>query len=339
MGLTNFPNGISSYGVPIYGAGGIFGPGCGDIHYLVGSRSVSDTYYNMLKNKGVSDSQIYVTLATAYAACTDNQGDVVVAFPATYTVTATLVWAKDNTHLYGTGGPLTRGAMCGTTGDVLFNTTTITQANIVEVTGDHVQFHNVQFRNAGANAACLTALKLSAGRSFYAEGCHFVGHAAATQVATAATSSVWFYSTGTTRPWGAYFKNCKIGDAGEVVRTAGSPIYFSGTTGSTAKYITFEDCVIEGWCETASVGTVDISANYTIDRYLLFKNCMFYNYYVNNASTATEVFDNGCGTTFNCILWDSIQMGHAAWNTTGLNYFYGNAAAAGATGGTITALT
>lgn len=339
MGYTNYPHGITSFGIPIHGSGGLFGPGCGEIFYLVGTKADSDIYYKHLKNNGMDDSKIFATLATAYTACTSGRGDVIVAMPATYTVTASLTWDKDNTHLVGAGGPLSRGAMSGTTGDVLFNSTTITVASIIDVTADHVQFHNIQLRNAGANASCLTALKLSAGRSFYAEGCQFVGHAAATQVATAATSSLWFYSASTLRPWGAYFKDCKIGDAGEVVRTAGSVIYFSGTTAYTPKYITFDHCVIEGWCQTASVATVDFSANYCIDRYVLFDNCLFYNYYVNNAGTATEVFDNGCGTTFNVLLKDCMQQGHAAWNTTGLNYFYGNSAAAGATGGLATALT
>jgi len=309
------------------------GPGVGDIHYLVANDSA---YYAWLRDDlHQSDSKIHHSFADGEDALTASRNDCLLVYPGTYTVTAQTVWDKNLTHLIGMAGPRSRGAMGGT----LINCVTTTVANVVELEGNNCQFHNVQLRNVAANAGNLAALKLTDGVNFYAKGCHFSGQGAATQVATAGNCAVWFYTDSGGKPWGATFVDCKIGDAGEVVRTAGSPLFFSGGSALTPKYIEFHNCVIEGWTQTASVATVDLSANYCIDRYLLFKDTLFYNYYVNNAGTATEVFDNGCGTTFNALLFNCMQQGHAAWNTTGLNYFYGNSATPSATGGLATALT
>jgi len=337
MPLTNFPHGVTSFGIPQYGQGFPLGVGAGQVYYTVTEKSATNYFYVQLTKNGIPGNRIFLTLAAAYAATTSGQNDVIVATPGTYTETATTTWANDNTHLVGVGGPQSRGNMGNS---VCFNTTTITLASVVEVTGDNCCFYNVQLRNAGANAACLSALKVSDGENFYAEGCHFVGHAAATQVGTANTCSLWLYTASTGKPWGATFVNCKIGDAGERVRTDGYPIYISGTAGGTAKYVTFDNCVIEGWCETAAKPSVYFAANYCIDRYILFKDCFFFNYWVNQADTQGEVIGNACGTTFYCVLMGSTcNAGFTAWNTTGLAYIHACGPAAGATMGTAVAAT
>lgn len=308
-------------------------PGMGDVFFVAPADSAYNTWF---KKMGVDNHHLLTTPALAYAATTAARNDIVAVAPGTYAVTANLAWAKDNTHLVGLAGPNSRGGM-GT--GVCINTSTAAVDSVIEVTGDNVQFHNVQTRNVGAANTNLSSLKLSTGVNFYAEGCHFSAQGAATQVDTATACALWFYTATAGKPWGARFKNCKIGDAGELVRTAGPVVYFSGGAAGTAKYIEFIDCVIEGWCETAGIPAVEFAANYCIDRYVLFKNTLFFNYYVNNAANLTEVFKNGCGTTFSCLLFNCMYKGYAACNTTGLNYFWGDAALPAATGGLACALT
>jgi len=201
------------------------------------------------------------------------------------------------------------------------------------------QFHNMYLRNAGASATNYTALKLHCGENFYAQNCQFVGHAAATQVDTAATSSLWLYSDSTGKPWGAYFNHCRIGSASETIRTAGSTIYASGAAALTEKYCTWEDCTIESYSDTAANPAFHIAEGFAGDRYFLFKNCFFYNFSVNHAQAANEVINDDSGSTHEVILMNCVSMGYSVWDADGIGYVYTHGAAAGATAGTMTAAT
>jgi len=312
------------------------GPGVGEIRYLVPASSSTSQYRTQLQSMGVEDEDMYDDFVKAENALTGYRNDSLLVFPGTYTVTASTAWDKPNTHIIGLGGPLSQGAM-GTS--ALINCETTAVASVVDVQGSNCQFHNIQMRNVAANAGNLCALKLSLGVNFYSKNSHYNGQGAATQVATAGACAVWLYTATAGKPWGARFDDCKIGDAGEVVRTAGPIIYFSGTAAGTAKYIDFRDCVIEGWSQTAANPAVHFAANYCADRWIRFKNSLFFNYYVNNVANLTQVFDNDCGTTLKVILQNSSQTGWAAWNSDGLQYIYTDVAAAGATGGLMTATT
>ena len=311
------------------------GPGIGNLFYLVTNKT-TDVYYNLLLKRRVPEDQIFTTLASAEDAMTSGRNDTLFVYPGTHTVTASLTWDKNNTHLVGCGGPLSRGGMGS---GVYINCETAAVAQVIDVQGSNVEFHNVQLRNVAANAGNLCGLKVSSGVNFYASRCQFSGQGAATQVATAGTCALWLYTASTGKPWGATFENCKIGDAGELVRTVGAVIYFSGTAGGTAKYVDFVDCVIEGWSQTAANPAVHFAANYCIDRWVRFKNCEFFNYYVNNVANLTQVFDNDCGTTFKVMLHNTCQTGYTAWNSDGLQYIFTDSPAAGATGGLMTATT
>lgn len=85
MGLTNFPNGITSFGVPVMGAGGTI-------------PSTTGTYYFVDSNTGAagadgkSPSTAVATVAQAIALCTANKGDVIVVMPGhAETVTSTSI--------------------------------------------------------------------------------------------------------------------------------------------------------------------------------------------------------------------------------------------------------
>src|SRR3989304_10385005 len=82
------------------------GPGIGDVFYLVVSGSA---YHVWLLNQRISGDHIFTTLAAAYAAMTNRRNDVLLVYPGTYTVTASLTWANDFCHMIGLGGPNQRG--------------------------------------------------------------------------------------------------------------------------------------------------------------------------------------------------------------------------------------
>jgi len=293
------------------------GPGIGEIFWVAPDRSATSQFRTQLENQGITD--IDTTIAAAEDRCVAYRNDIVMVFPGTYTVTESLTWDKANTHLIGIGA-LNRGGMGST---VYVNNATADVEQVIKVDGHNCQFHNMYLRNAGADAQCYTALKVHKGENFYAENCQFVGHAAATQVDTAATSSLWFFIDATGKPWGANFKNCRIGSASETIRTAGAVIYISGSAALAPKYITFTDCTIESYSDTAACEAVHIAASNSSDRYMLFKDCLFYNFSVNHATSMTEVFVDDSGSTHEVLLMGSTcAMGYTSWDNGGIGYIY-----------------
>jgi len=76
MGFTNFPNGITSFGVPILGAGRFTSPW--NTHYFVDGNNGSDSNSGLEPNKAFASIQKAVTTSTG--------GDVIYIRPKTYTM-------------------------------------------------------------------------------------------------------------------------------------------------------------------------------------------------------------------------------------------------------------
>jgi len=295
--------------------------GLGGDSFFVTAADSSTNKYREWAREYLPNDKLYTTIAAAEDACVSGRGDTVYVFPGTYTVSASLTWDKHNTNLVGLGGPLSRGGMGK---GVYVNCATANVAQLIDVQGDNVQFYNINLRNAADDADNVAALKVSLGESFYAVGCHFVGQAGgSTQANADAACSLWLYTSSSGKPWGAYFKNCRIGSASEQALTGGQVILFSGSTALTAKYITFEDCTVESYSDTAGVCAVHIDANYSNDRYTLFKDTLFYNFSTNHTQALTEVIDDDSGTTHETILMGSTcAMGFSSWDNAGIGYTY-----------------
>ena len=105
MGYTNFPGGVTSFGIPI-------GPNTlgltGQPRFVVpahSSTSATANYFKKWATKNIGGGNVFTTIEGAYNACQSGRNDTVFVFPGTYTVTSALSWAKHHTHLVGLGGP------------------------------------------------------------------------------------------------------------------------------------------------------------------------------------------------------------------------------------------
>jgi len=76
MPLTNFPNGITSFGVPVMGAGSGIPATTGNYFFVSSVASVGATMRD-----GSSPERPFATIAAALAKCTASQGDVVIVMP------------------------------------------------------------------------------------------------------------------------------------------------------------------------------------------------------------------------------------------------------------------
>jgi hypothetical protein len=310
MPLTNFPNGITSFGVPIFGGfGGPIGIGMGDLRYVVAAKASSNLYYKHLMDIGVANGDIYSTLAAAYAATTSGQNDVIAVTPGTYTVTASLEWANSNTHLIGLGGPVYDGSdqyAC----NILFECTTINVAEVLKVSGNWNQFYNVGFANRAADADNLAAVNVTSYGNYF-ETVGMYGLMAATQDATVAAASLYVGDAGLSK-----FVNCIIGSDVWTHRSGAkqAQIRFTGT--GRPNNITFKGCQIKSNSNTADCVMVAMPAVTSIGRNIVFDDCLFSNWYDSGTELTAAFYDVASSSQKNCIaLHRCSAFGIAEWTT------------------------
>jgi hypothetical protein len=111
--------------------------------------------------------------------------------------------------------------------------------------------------------------------------------------------------------------------------------------GAVAGYFNeFMDCIFDTRIETvggAAVAGIVLAQNYAADRYLLFKNCFFYNFWINHVDKAQYVIYDLSGTTNDIVLMNSAFAGFDAWANTG-TFVFTNIAESADHGGMVTAV-
>jgi len=154
MSLTRFPHGISSFGVPVLGAGPIVTTGTVYFVHHTGSNS----------NSGLDPTQPFANLTTAITACTTNKGDVIILMPShAETISTTVTLSKANVSIIGLGNGTARPNLTqGTTGST----------GMLTVSGSNNRIANVYFTGSatGTNEPLLT---ISTGSNVTVEGCVF----------------------------------------------------------------------------------------------------------------------------------------------------------------------
>lgn len=315
MGMSNYPHGIMSMGVPLFGGDGV---GIGKVRFLVKEKASTDAYYTLLRTNKIPEADIYTSLSDAYDAMTDNRNDTLYVFPGTYTQTAKITWAKSSTHLIGVGSHNQRiPATAGTTGCVYFPCTTA-MTELFLITGHHCVFANFStYLSTATGVADITVQ----GRNTTLRNIFMKGGQDATQLASAVLG-YGLYCDGGAAGYcnGLTVEHCHIGDPRNTVRTAGGMVYMVGVTNAGMCY-EFKDCFISGWSETAGVSAVYQTGNWACDRYVLWQDCTFYNFYTNLGAILTAgVFNDTCGTThMNLLTGRTCQYG---WNVWGNNDSY-----------------
>jgi len=144
MSLTNFPNGISSFGIPVMGAGGI--PATPGTVYFVDYTNGSDG------NNGKSTTKAFKTVSKAYTSATTDKDDVICLIgSATHVLTEMLSVTKNRIHFIGMDG--TNGRYFGQNAKISLTATTgATNIGTIQNTGVRNSFTNIKFVNASTVA-------------------------------------------------------------------------------------------------------------------------------------------------------------------------------------------
>jgi len=266
----------------------------------------------------------------AFNSMSSYRNDVLMVFPGAHEETAELAWSKPHTHMVGLGGPNMLGDYSEP--NVVLYSDTITVANTINITGQNCIFHGINFQNAGANAACLSAVKLDKYGCVFKD-CRIAGTMATTQAATALACSLWI------RGAGMYpiFDRCVIGHDVWTVRTGtaqGVILFNESNTQVNGGW--FKDCQILSYCETSSGAFVSVVGNNVLGRGWVFQDCVFNNYTAGTAmdqafyqSASNSIYDRAI-LLKDCIL---NTKGCASWQDSDYGNIYGNQAASAATGG------
>lgn len=174
MSLTRFPHGVSSFGIPIIGAGPIVTTG--NVFFVDDSGSNS--------NDGLSPEHPFVSLAYAITRCTASQGDTIILMPGHAETTTAIAMSTAGIHVVGIGIGADRPTITATTG----------ATDLINITGANCTLEN--FNLVGAASGCTALIDIAA-NDFTAINMKF-SHGAAPVVAVSIASGL--------RP---SFYNCK----------------------------------------------------------------------------------------------------------------------------------
>ena len=287
MSLTNFPNGITSFGVPVLGTiGGL--PFTGN-YYFVDPVTGADG------NVGTPEQPLK-TLYGALAKCTAGNNDVVVLIGDgsstgsarlstalaqsinSAATTGTLNWNKNATHLIGVAAPTSvaqRARIAPPTGT--YTATTFNSDAFINVTASGCYFANLSvFCGFSTGSASMIAWTDSGSRNAYSN-VNIYGMADAASAGGANARTLKLNGGGEHT-----FINCTLGGDTVARSAANATVELAGGTARNS----FIDCVFPFQCSAGTPLGLKVGAAAGMDRYALFKGCTFVN---NIGSTSTSM--------------------------------------------------
>lgn len=272
MSLTNFPNGVTSFGIPVLG--GLLPPG-GNVYFL-------DPDQGNDGNDGSSPAQAFATLAVAENALTANQNDILfyIANDASLTLTAALAWDKDYTHFIGLCAP-THAAQRAR----IFQLSTLTGASpLLTISASGCIFANFYIFQGVADATSLINVSVTGGRNLF-YNVHFAGGGHATQAIDGGASLKLDAAEEN------LFERCTVGVDTIDAATGMVGLLFDGE----AHRNLFRDCVFRMRAGNTGAAFVEIVDSTGIDRDNTFDNCLFINNSTANDMAGAFVIPVGMG--------------------------------------------
>ena len=297
MGVTPFPNGITSYGIPVFG-GGVMSQGQA---WFVKPRTGNNA------NNGKSSDKAFKTLDKAQTMAVANRNDVVYLFAESNTAadttdyqSATLAWAKDLVHLVGVGAPVN----VSNRARVAFLSTYDTASNLFTLSASGCIISNISLFAGVAGTLPTGCMNVTGSRNFVSN-CHIAGIGHANNDINSA------YSLQISAGQENLFSHCTIG-VDTIARGTGANSELRLVSAATRNK--FENCDFTTYAEAAGHQFLIVGAS-GLDRYTKFENCNFINMPTGIASgtTMTEAFDVGATPGGLLLLKNCTMVGCDDW--------------------------
>ena len=291
MALTNFPNGITSFGVPVLGnIGGI--PFSGNYYFVDpvngadGNEGSADyplaTLYAAI-NRAVSGNNDVIVLMSNGAASGTARLSLALAQTINSSATSgTLNWNKNATHLIGMTAPTRigqRARIAPPTG--VYTAATFGADTFINVTGAGCLFANIDiFVGFSTGSASMIGVIEAGGRNAY-QNVNIQGLGDAASAGGSAARTLKITSQENT------FTDCVLGLDTVARSAANATVEFASGTARNR----FTGCTFPFQTSAATPLGIIASAASSIDRFQLFQQCTFIN---NVQSTSTTM--NGLAT-------------------------------------------
>lgn len=266
MGLTNFPGGISSFGIPVMGGGGIPAtPG----NLIFVDYTNGDDGRSVKSN---SAGHPFKTIAQAYDKATTNKDDVIVLMGnASHVLTEMLTVAKNRVHFVGMDG--TNGRYYGQNAKIVLGITGVaTNIGTLLNTGVRNSFVNVKIVNSDTVAQGLYSV-VEGGEYTVYDRCEIYKDT----LLNGTTASELVSNGDSTQ-----YLNCTIGSSanslvGDIIRANVRLTKGIAGTGLISRDVIFENCrFLKKAAGTASCYFYSASAT-DVERMFHIKNSLFYN--------------------------------------------------------------
>ena len=296
-GMNFIAGGIEIEG-SLFVRGGIgAGPTQGKVYYLDAANG-SDN------NDGKVPKRAFKTLSAAEDALTADQNDILyyLAGASSISLTTTLAWDKNFTHLIGVCAPVKTGQRARVFSSGNFNT-------LMNVSATGCIFKNLYFFQGSSGSAHVNNIIVS-GKRCYFENFHFAGMGHATPGAELGGNSLKL--TGSEN----LFKDCTIG-LDTTIRTTNTELIVDGAAARNV----FEDCRFLSYSDTAAHTHVKYNDLTAGDRFTIFQNCWFMNFSGNHDVTLNEVFDLPVtSTTFDILLINCYLYNMTEWDAGNVDF-------------------
>ena len=304
MGITNFPNGVASYGVPLTGDGIPATPGTVIwVNYGTGDDGRS------LKSQ--SAQRPLKTVAKAYSLATTNKDDVIcLTGSSSHVISEMLDVSKNRVHFIGVDG--TPGRLYGQNAKLSMGVTTAaTDLGVMKNTGVRNSFQNIKFTSANTRAESIYSVVEGGEYALYLN-CEFYK-----ETDLDVTGAAELVMNGDS----AQVIGCTIGSlvnaiSGAIVRA--NVLLTKGLAGSgkVARDVLFQNCLF--WKKAGNVANRFVyGANADdVERMLLIKNCLFFSQKLSTAAPA-QCVAFGAEQTAGYVLIDNCSsIGNTKLSTT-----------------------
>lgn len=217
------------------------------------------------------------TLAAGEELLSANQNDKLyyLCGSSSISLTETLTWDKNYTHLIGVCAPTNVAQRAR-----VFMTAATADTPMWDISASGCSFNNVYFFHGINDAAALVCTAVSGGRNSF-NNVHFAGIGHATQGDQAGAISLSLAGAEEN-----HFQRCTIGVDTVARSTTNTEISCS----AQAVRNTFEDCLILSFCDNAGHNFVKAGSG-GLDRWINFKRCNFFNAVESTSTTMTEAMD------------------------------------------------
>lgn len=307
MGITPFPNGISSMGVPISGSNipTTFGNTANQNaqYFFVNPTVGSDT------NSGLDMAHPFASIGKAMTASTSNNHDVIVLSATSgHTQTSEISVTNNRLHFHGLDAV---GRYLGQRTRVTMGvTTTAGTIAIVENTGVGNTFSNIKFDSADTLSTSLYAF--ADGGEFTAiNNCEFIKTTDLDQTTSAtflcnADSPLYTYCS---------FGSLQNGHAVSVNRP-NMKMNRETITGKVARDVRMNDCQFLINSSSTDAAQIHGTGATDVERFMIIKDCLFLNAVLGSANPDQAVEFDSALTDGVVLIIGGGEQGHTALSTT-----------------------